>query len=119
MKKLFTLLVLFGTISNTVLSQCAENIEKKVLLVGDSWAAFMNADQTINHALKKFGHSNYQYTTSYVISENGADTWDFLDQTKQTEIQNLIDANPSIEIVHVSIGGNDVLGDWNVDFTDE
>jgi len=85
-----------------------------VLWVGDSWAFFMDVDKTFNNSFKKYGHSNYKYLTNSVIAENGAETDDFLKPDKQHMIDSLIKANPSIEVVHLSIGGNDVLGDWKV-----
>lgn len=89
-----------------------------MLLVGDSWAFFMGVDQTINTMLSRWGHSDLRYYTNGVIAENGAETDDFLTASKQAEIQARIDADPNIRVIHLSIGGNDVLGDWNVDFTD-
>ncbi len=88
-----------------------------MLLVGDSWAFFMGVDGTINNVLDKWGHTNYEYFTNLTLAENGAETDDFLTAEKQNEIAAQLTANPSIEVVHLSIGGNDVLGDWNIDFT--
>lgn len=115
------LLLLLATISSisSSFAQCTETAQPKVLLVGDSWAFFMNVDRTINNVFKRWGHSNYTYITSGVIAENGAETDDFLKPDKQAEIQRLLDENPSIEVVHLSIGGNDVLGDWNINFTQQ
>lgn len=98
-------------------AQCVETDQNRVLLVGDSWAFFMGVDQTINTVLERWGHSNATFLTNLTIAENGAETDDFLTAEKQNEIQALIDANPSISVVHLSIGGNDVLGDWHVSFT--
>lgn len=100
-----------------VAAQCSEPTERKVLLVGDSWAFFMGVDQTINTVLERWGHSNYSYYTNLTLAENGAETDDFQSSAKQNEIAAQLAANPSISVVHLSIGGNDVLGDWNVDFT--
>lgn len=113
------ILILFSVLFSSQISfaQCTEATQPKVLLVGDSWAFFMNVDRTINNVFKKWGHSNYTYLTSNVIAENGAETDDFLKPDKQAEIQMLLDENPSIEVVHLSIGGNDVLGDWKVSFS--
>lgn len=108
------LLTQFSFFSN---SQCTETSENKILLVGDSWAFFMNADQTINKVMKDWGHSNYKYYTDLVLSENGAETDDFLLPTKKQKIQEKLNEFPSINVVHLSIGGNDVLGSWNVNFT--
>ncbi len=98
-------------------AQCAEQNEPKVLLVGDSWAFFMGVDQTINNVFRKWGFSNYRFITNGVIAENGAETDDFLKPEKQAMIDSLLKANPSIKAVHLSIGGNDVLGDWKVSFS--
>jgi lysophospholipase L1-like esterase len=118
MKKnlLFSLLILLS-VSNKSYSQCSETNETKILLVGDSWAYFMGVDQTINTAFRYWGHSNYRYITNSIVSENGARTNDFLKPEKQNEIQRLLDENPSIKAVHLSLGGNDVLGEWKKSFT--
>lgn len=99
-------------------AQCSENVENKVLLVGDSWAFFMGVDQTFNTILERWGHSNALYYTNGTLSENGAETIDFLQADKQNEIAAQLDAQPEIEVVHLSLGGNDVLGEWNVNFTE-
>ena len=117
MNKLFTIFSLCILAAPAAFPQCAETEEPKVLLVGDSWAFFMNVDQTINTVFKKWGHSGDKYYTNLVLSENGAETDDFLLPSKQNEIAAQLNAHPSIRAVHLSIGGNDVLGDWNVGYT--
>ncbi|MCF8464243.1 MAG: T9SS type A sorting domain-containing protein [Flavobacteriales bacterium] len=117
MKRIFILSALLTIGTLMVNAQCVETPTNRVLLVGDSWASFMNADQTITNGLKILGHSDKKFASSVVIAENGAETDDFLTQTKQDAIQTLIDANPEIDIIHLSIGGNDVLGDWHISFT--
>jgi hypothetical protein len=98
-------------------AQCDEPLRNKVLLVGDSWAFFMGVDQTLNEQLAKWGHSGYRYYTNLVLAENGAETDDFLGLDKQAEIAERLLADPDITVVHLSLGGNDVLGDWNVNFS--
>lgn len=118
MKYLYTLLsILTILISNSSLSQCTENDQSKVMLLGDSWAFFMNADGTINNVFDQWGHSDIEYFTNLTLSENGAETTDFLQANKQDEIENQLLSRPEIEVVHVSLGGNDVLGSWNISFT--
>ncbi len=119
MKKLYNSLFLTLCAVGLVNAQCVETPKNRILLVGDSWAAFQNADATINQALMNMGHSDKKFVSNVQIAENGADTWDFVDGPKQDAIENIIDANPDIDIVHLSIGGNDVLGDWHVSFTQE
>jgi hypothetical protein len=96
----------------TVFSQCSETNQPKVLLIGDSWEFFMNTDQTFNNVFSKWGFSNYKFVSNGTIAENGAQTDDFLKPDKLGEIKLQLAQNPSIEIVHFSIGGNDVLGEW-------
>ena len=119
MKIRLTLLALLCLFSKFSFAQCSETGEPKVLLVGDSWAFFMMLDQTFNHVFEKWGHSDSQFYSNAVIAENGAETDDFLLQTKQDEIAAQLIAKPSIKAVHLSIGGNDMLGDWNVSYTDQ
>ena len=112
---IFLFFVLFFHQNN--FAQCSETDKTKILLVGDSWAFFMAADQTIDNVLSKWGHTHYKYFTNTILSENGAQTDDFLKPAKQAEIVAQLNAHPEIEIVHLSIGGNDFLNDWNINFT--
>jgi lysophospholipase L1-like esterase len=117
MKKIIFLFILLQTFSQRIFSQCAETDQPKVLLAGDSWAFFMNADQTFNNVFRKWGFSNFKFVSNSTISENGAQTDDFLTATKLNEIKSQLNQNPSIEVVHLSIGGNDVLGEWKVSWS--
>lgn len=95
-----------------VLAQCPENSEDKVLLVGDSWAFFMGVDGTINNVFEDWGFPEYKFYTNLTLAENGAETVDFFKPSKQNEISSKLLSKPSIKFVHLSIGGNDVLGSW-------
>jgi hypothetical protein len=87
------------------------------MLIGDSWAFFMGVDGTINNVFDQWGHSDIEFYTNVILSENGAETVDFLQADKQNEIESQLLGRPEIEVVHLSIGGNDVLGSWNINFT--
>lgn len=119
MKHILLLGLMASAFSSKSFAQCSENETPKVLLVGDSWAFFMSVDQTINDVLFDWGHTGYTYYTNLTLAENGAETDDFLLPAKQQEIQAKLNEFPSIEVVHLSIGGNDVLGDWNINFTQQ
>lgn len=114
---LFLAILVFTILPVHSISQCSENQEDEVLLVGDSWAFFMGVDQTINDVFEQWGHSDKKFFTNLTLAENGAETVDFLQQGKQDEIEQQLLDKPSIEIVHLSIGGNDVLGSWNTNMT--
>lgn len=116
MKTKFLLLLFVGAFSFSF-GQCSETQKEKILLVGDSWAFFMNFDGTINTVAKDWGHSNIKYYTNLTLSENGAETDDFILPAKVTELQYRLNTMPNLEAVHLSIGGNDFLGSWNVNYT--
>jgi hypothetical protein len=113
MKKLYSLFTLLILMSGNVQSQCTETDVERVMLIGDSWAAMMNTDNTINSVLDRWGHSGYTYYTNAILAENGTKTTDFLQANRLNEIQTQLLARPSIDFIHLSIGGNDVLNQWN------
>ncbi len=118
MKKTITLLLFSIVALQQSFAQCGNEPSKnKVLLLGDSWGYFMNFEQTITKELKKWGHSGYKYVTNGNLVVNGADTYDFLDAGTQQQIVTILGQNPDIEIIHLSIGGNDFLGDWKKSMT--
>lgn len=104
---------------NLSFSQCDETEENKILLIGDSWAFFMHADQTFNNVLDQWGMTHYRYYSNATLAVSGARTEDFLEEARLNEIENQLNSQPSIEAVHISLTGNDFLGNWDVDFTEE
>ena len=119
MKKTILIFFLAFCFHINIQAQCEPDDEVKVLLIGDSWAFFMSADLTFNTIFERWGHSEYFFITTINLAENGAETDDFLETDKQEEIQQMLDEIPSIKAVHLSIGGNDFLGNWHVDMTEE
>lgn len=115
-KKLLVLICVLFSLCYSY-AQCNELDETKVLLIGDSWAFFMGVDGTFNEVFERWGHDNVKFYTNIEVAVNGARTTDFLKANMQAEIQGVINSNPDIDVVHLSIGGNDVLGQWDVGFT--
>ena len=107
MKRIILLLTLLAVSFSKISAQCTEVNEPKILLVGDSWAWFMNTDGTFNTVLKTWGHSNYKYVCNATLAVNGAQTDDVIKVASEAEILNQLTLNPSIKAVHLSIGGND------------
>ena len=114
---LLILLIAFGSIQ--VNAQCAEGEENKIMLIGDSWAFFMFTDGTFDNVLDHWGMTQKRYFTNATLSVSGARTEDFLEEARMNEIENQLNSQPSLEVVHISLGGNDFLGNWNVDFTED
>lgn len=110
--KIGYLLISFLFINTLVNAQCTETKTNKILLMGDSWAFFQNVDGTIRTVAKDWGHSDIDYFTNLTLSENGATTKDFLKPEKISELANQLQSKPEIKIIHLSIAGNDFLGNW-------
>ncbi|MFM9008057.1 MAG: T9SS type A sorting domain-containing protein [Bacteroidota bacterium] len=104
-------------LSHAAFAQCQENPQPRIMLMGDSWAQFMNTDNTLNTALTRWGYSNARFYSNSVLSVNGTQTADFLTPAKLTEIQTRLAQYPTIDFVHLSLGGNDVLGNWDTTYT--
>ena len=125
MKKQLLFLGVLHFISFICGAQCAQNTNK-VLLIGDSWAAFCWQFNSHNVNFDKYGLPDKKaYSTGASISptgtadlsQSGAEARNYLTPAKKTIIQNAFIANPDIEIVHLSLGGNDFLGDWDTTWT--
>lgn len=116
-KQILFLALLFGW--NTAITQCVEDEETTVLLIGDSWAFFMDADETFNHVMNHWGHTNQRFYSNITLAVNGATAEDFLEPARLNEIENQLTTKPNLKTVHLSIGGNDFLGEWNIEFTPE
>lgn len=112
MKKLYSILLILS-VSIKAFAQCSETPVTRVLLVGDSWANMIGIDNAIKNAFERFGHSNFTFYTNAVLAENGTKTTDFLQPNRLNEIQTQLLANPDIDFVHLSLGGNDVLNNWH------
>jgi len=113
MKKLYLLMIAGLFTAGNLQAQCAETNVERVMLIGDSWAAMMNTDNTFNATFQTWGHSNFKFYTNAILAENGTQTTDFIQQNRLDEIQTQLLAKPSIDFVHISLGGNDVLGEWH------
>lgn len=107
----------------------------RVLLAGDSWAQYMWDDGSHNDIFDRFGEADHLALSSslgsdpgpgydgpeYAISGSEARQW--VDTANYPWIANMVaalEANPTIETVLLSIGGNDILaaksgGGWYKD----
>lgn len=107
----------------------------RALLAGDSWARYMWDDGSHNDILDKFGHADKLMISrsladdpgpghtgpEYAVSGSEARQW--VDTANYPWIANMVadlQANPTIDTVVLSIGGNDVLagrsgGGWYQD----
>lgn len=85
----------------------------KVLLVGDSWAAQQWEDGV--HALVFAAHDAERFgVVGATTTESGSTAAEWAAPSGLALISQALDANPSIDTVQLTIGGNDFLDAWSV-----
>lgn len=84
----------------------------KILLVGDSWPWFMMLNQAFTTALDEAGLGQYE-AVGMNTTAPGSTAKQWRRERWMKVIQRELEAHPSIDIVHVSLGGNDYLSRWS------
>jgi len=109
MKKLILLL--------TVMASFASAQTARVLIVGDSWSQQQFDDGIHNQVFADNGYSNFVVADSSTVAISGRTAADWAATDQLQVIADAISANPDVDIVQVSIGGNDFLNNWNINMT--
>lgn len=113
MKLILTFFLLLTIHLGIAQSHC-DTLVNKIMMVGDSWSNFPVGFGSFSNNLDRYGFTNVgMYSNTTDLSLNGAETKTFLTPAGKTALQNAITANPKIEVVNLSIGGNDILNTWN------
>lgn len=122
-------LLLFPFFLNAQLPANCDAPAARIIMAGDSWAQYMADDNTHNRVLKMYGQGDKTTIAStfevgilcgdtqpdsddtyYTVSGSEARQW--ANEAVYNYLQNLIDAinaNPTVDAVLLSIGGNDIL----------
>lgn len=89
------------------------------MVLGDSWAFFSWSYNSYNENLDRFGFTDVRANSNINISVNGSRASDYFSETgRKQAVADFLAANPEVTFCHLSLGGNDVLGEWNVAMTD-
>lgn len=83
----------------------------RILMVGDSWPWFMMLDNAFNTALEEAGLGQYEAVGIYTAAP-GSTARQWKRERWLKKIDEQLAAYPTIDIVHVSLGGNDYLQKW-------
>jgi len=115
MKIIFTLLTL--TFINLSFAQCNPTTDK-MLLIGDSWAFFSWTGDSYNENFNRFGLSDINCHSTTGLAVNGAEANSyFSDAARKQELIDYVSTHPELEIIHLSLGGNDAMAAWNKNMT--
>jgi hypothetical protein len=115
MKYIFTLISLI-TLQQSI-SQCNPTTDR-MMVIGDSWAFFSWTGNSYNENLNRFGLSDISCFSNINLAVNGAEASDyFSNASRKQELIDYVSTHPELEIIHLSLGGNDAMGSWNKNMT--
>jgi len=86
----------------------------RILLVGDSWPWFMLLNQSFTTALEEEGLSQYEVRGLYTTAP-GSTARQWVRPEWLEVLREELERFPTIDIVHLSLGGNDYLRRWRPD----
>lgn len=116
-RSLFVLRLAITLVLAATLTLSADAATKRILVLGDSWAEGVWSSRTIRDHLAANGLSAYEeisYEAGSLRTAFGGTTaalW--AEPASLSFITEALNAYPTIDIVHLSIGGNDLLWGWN------
>ena len=105
--------MLVPLLSLLALFSAPQNTEDRVLVVGDSWSAYTVGYDSLNASFASFGHSEMRAIGS-TTAISGSTAADWTTSSYQQRIVNALNVNPDIEVIHLTIGGNDFFAGWSV-----
>jgi len=83
----------------------------RILLVGDSWAWFMWLNRSFEEVLQESGFEAWTESGNFTTVP-GSTVEQWTNPLWLANITQEIERNPTIDLVHVSLGGNDFLNNW-------
>ncbi|UKN00971.1 T9SS type A sorting domain-containing protein [Paracrocinitomix mangrovi] len=117
MNKNLLLLSILSFALNMGHSQCNPT-KTKMMVIGDSWAFFSWTGDSYNENLDNFGLSDIDCFSNTTFAVNGSEASNYFDDAARVQaLTDYINGNPDLEYVHMSLGGNDALGTWNINYT--
>ncbi len=91
---------------------------QRVLIIGDSWAQLQIDNATHNQVFSDNNFANINIDpASDSVSDNGKTAADWAMPSQLQIIGNTIAANPAIDTVQLTIGGNDFLNNWSINLS--
>jgi hypothetical protein len=90
----------------------------RILMVGDSWAWFMYLNRSFRDALEDMGFKEYE-EVGFFTTVPGSEASQWVNPNWLEQVRRELDNYPTVDIIHLSIGGNDFLNHWHIDMPAE
>jgi hypothetical protein len=95
----------------------------RILMVGDSWAFMMGYQRSLANVMATTGHAQYaEYVNLFHLTAIPGTTSNFFVHNTlgvMDSIDYVLRTHPEIDIVHLSIGGNDAIDEWMPNLTSD
>lgn len=90
----------------------------RILMVGDSWAWFMWINRSFQGALERAGLEEFEERGNYTTVP-GSTSKQWLNPQWLSNVTRELELHPTLDIVHLSLGGNGFLRGWRPDMSEE
>ncbi|HOQ31162.1 MAG TPA: SGNH/GDSL hydrolase family protein [Candidatus Hydrogenedens sp.] len=117
-KKHFVSILVIFLLCSFVLPLSASAKTPRILMVGDSWAWFMYLNRSLRDALEDMGLGEYEEIGIFTTVP-GSEASQWVNPKWLEQVRKELDNYPTIDIIHLSVGGNDFLNNWRIDMPPE
>ena len=100
-----------------ILPFCVIAQTPRVLIVGDSWAQQQFDDHIHNQVFANSGYPDIVVADSSSTAINGKEAADWVMPSQLQIIADALAANPLVDTVQLTLGGNDFLNNWNINLS--
>ncbi|MBI1317674.1 MAG: hypothetical protein GC168_01840 [Candidatus Hydrogenedens sp.] len=84
----------------------------RIMLMGDSWAWYMWLNRSFQQALQEEGLGEFEEIGNFTAIP-GSTSFQWVDEKWLEQARKELEAHPTVDIVHLSIGGNGFLRGWH------
>jgi lysophospholipase L1-like esterase len=104
----------------TLFSGC-KNIDPgaRIMLIGDSWAQLMCVNNSFGNALTNLGITTRTGINCQLTTLIGTTSAYWSNNGRLATILSAMSVSKNLEMVYISLGGNDMLGVWHVGMSEE
>ncbi|MGE3610856.1 MAG: hypothetical protein AB7I27_14790 [Bacteriovoracaceae bacterium] len=94
------------------------NLPPAFIVVGDSWGQLMCVFKTYDQILIEYGHGNKRAECLHT-TKSGSRASEWANPEKLSSVANALNLYPDVKVIVLSVGGNDLLGNWNKNMSAE
>jgi hypothetical protein len=91
----------------------------KILIVGDSWGSFPCLYNSIGKMIRDVDAKIVEDNRCLRTTKLGVEASDWIGSKQDQRVIKFLKNTPRIKYMYLTLGGNDLMGNWNKDFTPE